>query len=30
MKMRIKLGRKFEFSLRVDKAVLFALLMLFC
>jgi len=30
MKMTIKLGRKFEFSLRIDKAVLLALLMLFC
>jgi len=30
MKMTIKLGKKFEFCLRIDKAVLLALLMLFC
>jgi hypothetical protein len=30
MKMTIRLGKKFEFSIRIDKAVVLALLMLLC
>lgn len=30
MKIRLKLGKRFEFAFHIDKALVFALLMLWC